>query len=45
MHNLYEVVIDGPKVEIVEKIKKAKSKDKKVIRVVKEIKKAGVKML
>jgi len=36
--SLQEVVIEGPKVNIVEKIKKAKSKDKKVVRVVKEIK-------
>jgi len=32
-------------VEIVEKIKIAKRKDKEVVRVVKEIKKAGVKVL
>ena len=45
IHNLYEVVIDRSKVEIVEKIKKARSKDEEVIKVVEEIKKAGVKML
>ena len=33
------------KVVIVEKIKKARSKDKEVVRVVEEMKKAGVKML
>jgi len=42
---LYEVVIDGPEVDIVEKIKKARSKDEEVVRVVEEIKKAEVKML
>jgi len=35
----------GPKVDIVEKIKKAKSKNKEVVRVVKEMKKVGVKVL
>ena len=35
--NLYEVVIEGPEVDIVEKIKKARSKDEEVVRVVKEI--------
>jgi len=34
-----------PKVDIVEKIKKAKSKNKEVVRVVKEMKKVGVKVL
>ena len=42
---MQEVVIEGPEVNIVEKIKKARSKDEDVIRVVKEIKKAGVKEL
>ena len=40
--NLLEVVIKGPEVE---RIKIAKSKDKEVVRVVEEIKKAGVKVL
>ena len=40
--NLYEVVIYGPEVDIVEKIKKARSKDKEVVRVVEEMKKVGV---
>ena len=39
------VVIDGSEVDIVEKIKKAKSKNKEVVQVVEEMKKAGVKML
>ena len=43
--NLYEVVIDGPEVDIVEKIKKARSKDEEVVRVVEEMKKAGVNIL
>jgi len=43
--SLAEVVIKEPKVEIVEKIKKARSKDKEVVRVVEEMKKAGVKVL
>ena len=41
--SMQEVVIEGPKVDIVEKIKKARSKDKDVVRVVEEMKKAGVK--
>ena len=43
--SLHEVVIDGPKVDIIEKIKKARSKDKEVVRVVEEMKKVGVKTL
>ena len=42
---MYEVVVEGPEVEIVEKIRKARSKDEDVVRVVKEMKKAGVKEL
>ena len=42
---MQEVVIEGPEVEIVKKIKKAKSKNKEVVRVVEEMKKAGVKVL
>ena len=45
IRSMYEVVIEGPEVELVEKIKKARSRDKDVIRVVEEIKKAGVKEL
>ena len=45
IHSLEEVVIEGPEVDIVEKIKKARSKDKEVIRIVEEIKKAKVKEL
>ena len=43
--NLYKVVIDGPEVGIVEKIKKARGKDKEVVRVIKKMKKAEIKIL
>jgi len=43
--SLEEVVIEGLEVDIVEKIKKARSKNKKVIRVVEKMKKAKVKIL
>ena len=45
IHILQEVVIEGPEVDILEKIKKARSKDKEVVRVVEEIKKTGVKVI
>ena len=45
IHNMYEVVVEGPEVEIVEKIKKARSKDEDVVRVVEEMKKTEVKEL
>ena len=45
LRSLHEVVIKGPKVDIVEKIRKARSKDKEVVRVVKEMKKARVKVV
>jgi len=45
IHSLEEVVIEGPEVEIVKKIKKARSKDEEVVRIVEEIKKAKVKEL
>jgi len=45
IRNMYEVVVEGPEVDIVEKIKKARSKDEDVVRVVEEMKKAGVKEL
>ena len=40
---MYEVVVEGPEVDLVEKIKRVRSKDEDVIRVVKEMKKMGVK--
>ena len=43
--SLSEVVIEEPKVDILEKIKIARSKDKEVVGVVEKIKKAGVKVL
>ena len=36
---LEKVIIEGPEVDIIEKIKKARGKDKKVIRIVEEMKK------
>ena len=42
MHSLHEVVIEGPKVNILEKIKKARNKNEKVVRVVEGMKKAGI---
>jgi len=38
-------VIEEPEVEMLEKIKKARSKDKDVIRIVEEMKRTGVKEL
>ena len=45
IRSMYEVVIEGPEVELVEKIRKARSKDEDVVRVVEEMKRAGVKEL
>ena len=45
IRSMYEIVVEGPEVELVEKIKKARSKDEDVVRVVEEMKKAGVKEL
>jgi len=45
IRSIYEVVVEGPEVELVEKIKKARSKDKDVIKVVEEMKKAGIREL
>jgi len=39
LHSLQEVVIEGPEVDIVEKIKNVRDKDKEVVRVVEEMKK------
>ena len=38
IYNLIEIVIERPKVDILEKIKIARGKDKEVVRVVKEMK-------
>jgi len=40
-----EQLVEGPEEEIVKKIKEARDKDEEVIKVVEEMKKAGVKML
>ena len=45
IRSMQEVVIEGPEVDIVKKIKKARSKDEDIVRVVEEMKKAGVKEL
>ena len=45
IQSLQEVVIEGLEVEMLEKIKKARSKDEDVIRVVEEMKKTRVKEL
>jgi len=45
IHSLQEVVIEGLEIDILEKIKKVRSKDEDVVRVVKEMKKAKVKEL
>jgi len=42
---LEEVVVEGPEVNIVEKIKKTKSKNEDIIRIVKEMKRTKVKEL
>ena len=45
IHSLKEVVIERPEVDIVEKIKKARSKDEKVVKIVEEMKRVRVKEL
>ena len=42
---MYKVVVEGPKVDLLEKIKKTRSKNKEIVKVVKEMKKPGVKEL
>ena len=42
---MYKVVVEGSEVDLLEKIKKTRSKDKEIVRVVKEMKKTGVKEL
>ena len=42
---LEEVIIEGPEVDIIEKIKKARSKNEEVVRIVEEMKKDGVKAI
>ncbi len=38
---MYEVVVEGPEVEVVEKIKRVRNKDEDVVRVVEEMKRQG----
>jgi len=45
IRSMYEVVVEGPEVDLLEKIKKARSKDEDIVRVVEEMKKAGVRKL
>ena len=45
IHDLIEVVIEGPEVDIIEKMKIVRKKDKEVVRVVREMKKAKFKVL
>ena len=45
IRSMYEVVIEGPEVDMLEKIKKVRSKDEDIVRVVEEMKKAGVREL
>ena len=45
IRSIYEVVVEGPEVEMLEKIKKVRSKDEDVVRVVEEMKKVGVRKL
>jgi len=45
IRSLEEVVIEGPEVDIVEKIKKARSKNEEVVRIVGKMKKAKVREL
>jgi len=42
---LEEVIIEGPEVDIIEKIKKARDKDEEVVRIVEEMKKVGLKSI
>ena len=45
LRNLHKVVIEEPEADIVKRIKKARDKDKEIVRVVEEIKKAGIRAL
>ena len=45
LYSLHEVAIEELEIDIVEKIKKARDKDKEVVKVVEEMKKTGVKVL
>jgi len=43
--SLQEIVVEGPEVDIIKKIKMARGKDEEVVRIVEEMKKAGVKAI
>ena len=43
--SMQEVLVEGPEVELLEKIKKVRSKDEDIVRVVEEMNKAGVREL
>ena len=45
IRSMQEVIVEGPEVELLEKIKKARNKNEDVVRVVEEMKKMGVKEL
>jgi len=45
IRSMYEVVVEGPEIDLLEKIKKARSKDEDVVEVVEEIKKVRVREL
>jgi len=42
---LEEAVIEGPEVDIIERIKKARGKDEEIVRIVEEMKKAKIKAI
>ena len=45
IRSMYEVVVEGPEVDMLEKIKRARSKDEDIVRVVEKMKRAGVREL
>jgi len=45
IRSMQEIIIEGSKVDMLEKIKKVRSKDKEIVKVVEKMKKAGVKEL
>jgi len=45
LYSLHKAVIEGLEINIVEKMKKARGKDEKIVRVVEEMKKVGIRAL
>ena len=45
IRSMQEIIVEGPEVDMLEKIKKARSKDEEIVKVVEEMKKTGVKEL